>query len=181
MPAGHLGGYFSKVLTMGLVGKVGANRWALFKIFTKDPLSIGQANCFRTHNELTMGLLGKYPLAPSERNVELTVATTLRLNLDWIASQTMTRLRQVSILFPAGPWQGRILQHAAESTFMLTPDNIRGRLMETPHGPGLVSDFALELMILLLDENGTRFLLMLVGDWMESPQWEEGSHEEEGF
>ena len=32
---------------MGLVG----NRWA---------------NCFRTHNELTMGLLGKYPLAPSD-------------------------------------------------------------------------------------------------------------------
>ena len=32
---------------MGLVG----NRWV---------------NCFRTHNELTMGLLGKYPLAPSD-------------------------------------------------------------------------------------------------------------------
>ena len=30
-----------------------------------DLLGIGQANCFRTHNELTMGLLGKYPLAPS--------------------------------------------------------------------------------------------------------------------
>ena len=30
---------------MGLVG----NRWA---------------DCFRTHNELTMGLPGKYPLAP---------------------------------------------------------------------------------------------------------------------
>ena len=26
----------------------------------------GWANCFRTHNELTMGLLGTYPLAPSE-------------------------------------------------------------------------------------------------------------------
>ena len=25
----------------------------------------GWANCFRTHNELTMGLPGKYPLAPS--------------------------------------------------------------------------------------------------------------------
>ena len=25
----------------------------------------GWVNCFRTHNELTMGLLGKYPLAPS--------------------------------------------------------------------------------------------------------------------
>ena len=83
--------------------------------------------------------------------------------------------------FPPGPWQESILQHAAESTFMLTPDNIRGRLTETPRGPGLVSDFALELMIPLLDEDGTRFLSMLVGDQMESPQWEEGSHEEEGF
>ena len=35
-----------------------------------------------------------------ERNVESTVATTPRLNLDCIASQTMTRLRQVSIPFP---------------------------------------------------------------------------------
>ena len=53
--------------------------------------------------------------------------------------------------------------------------------METPRGPGLVSDFALELMIPLSDEDGTRFLSMLVGNRMESPQWEEGSHEEEGF
>ena len=66
MPAGHLDGYFSKVLTMGLVGKVGANRWALFKNIHHEPTGIGQANCFRTHNE-TMGLLGKCPLAPSDR------------------------------------------------------------------------------------------------------------------
>ena len=64
---------------------------------------------------------------------------------------------------------------------MLTPDNIRGRLTETPCGPGLVSDFALELTIPLSDEDGTRFLSMLVGNQMESPQWEEGSHKEEGF
>ena len=64
---------------------------------------------------------------------------------------------------------------------MLTPDDIRGRLTETPRGPGLVSDFALELTILLLDKDGTRFLSMLVGNRMESPQWEEGSHKEEGF
>ena len=64
---------------------------------------------------------------------------------------------------------------------MSTPDNIRGQLTETPCRPGLVSDFALELMILLSDKDGTCFLSMLVGDWMESPQWEEGSHEEEGF
>ena len=116
-----------------------------------------------------------------ERNVGSAVVTTPRLNLDWIASRTTTRLRQVAIPFPVCPWQESLLQHVAESTFMLTPDDIRGRLTETPHGPGLVSDFALELTIPLSDEDGTRFLSMLVGDRMESPQWEEGSHEEEGF
>ena len=35
-----------------------------------------------------------------ERNAESIVATTPRLNLDWIASWTMMRLRQVSILSP---------------------------------------------------------------------------------
>ena len=53
--------------------------------------------------------------------------------------------------------------------------------MDTPCSPGLVSDFTLELTIPLLDEDGMRFLLMLVGDQMESPQWEEGSHKDEGF
>ena len=42
----HLGEYFLKVLTMCLVGF----EWAF---------------CFRTHNELTMCLLGKCTLAPS--------------------------------------------------------------------------------------------------------------------
>ena len=116
-----------------------------------------------------------------ERNVESAVAATPRLNLDWIASWTMTRLRQVSVPFPVVPWSESDLQHCAESTFMLTPDDIRGRLTETPRGPGLVSDFALELTIPFSDEDGTRFLSMLVGNRMESPQWEEGSHEEEGF
>ena len=87
----------------------------------------------------------------------------------------------MSILFLVVPWSESVLQHCAELTFMLTPDDIRGRLTETPRGPGLVSDFALELMIPLLDEDGTRFLSMLVGSRMESPQWEEGSHKEEGF
>ena len=35
------------------------------KVLTMDLLGIGQALCFRTHNELTMGLLGKCTLAPS--------------------------------------------------------------------------------------------------------------------
>ena len=44
---------------------MGQTGGCLLKIFIMDPLGIGQVNCFRTHNELTMGLLGKYPLAPS--------------------------------------------------------------------------------------------------------------------
>ena len=64
---------------------------------------------------------------------------------------------------------------------MVTPDNIRGHLTEMLHGPGLISDFTLELMILLTDEDSMRFLLVLVGDWMESPQWKQGSYDKEGF
>ena len=86
------------------------------------------------------------------------------LNLGWIHSRTMTRMRQVLVPFPVMPWSESVLQHCAESTFMLTPDDIRGRLTETLHSPGLSLDFALELMILLLDEDGMRFLLMLVGN-----------------
>ena len=44
---------------------MGQTGGCFLKIFTKDPLGIGQANCFRTQNELIMSLLGKYPLAPS--------------------------------------------------------------------------------------------------------------------
>ena len=83
-----------------------------------------------SRSEGLMGLRGLFgeidPFERVERNMESAVATTLRLNLDWIASRTMTRLRQVSIPFLAGPWQESLLQHAAELTFMLTPDNIRG-------------------------------------------------------
>ena len=116
-----------------------------------------------------------------ERNVESTAERMPHLNLDWIASQTTTRLRQVSIPFPVVPWLESILQYAAESTFMLTPDEIRGQLVKTPRGHGVASDFVLELTIPLMTEDGDRILLMLVPDRMESPQWEEGSHEEEGF
>jgi hypothetical protein len=49
VPTGHWGEYFSKVLSM-------------------YPVGIQQANCFRTHNELTMYPLGKWPLAPSVRD-----------------------------------------------------------------------------------------------------------------
>ena len=116
-----------------------------------------------------------------ERNVESTVERTPRLNLDWIASRTTTRLRQVLIPFLVVPWSESVLQHTAELMFMLTPDEIRGRLVKTPRGHGVASDFTLELMIPLSQEDGDRILSMLVPDRMESPQWEEGSHEEERF
>ena len=44
-----------------------------------------------------------------ERNMESTAVMTPRLNLDWIASRTMTRLRQVSILFLVSSWQESVL------------------------------------------------------------------------
>ena len=90
-------------------------------------------------------------------------------------------MHQVSIPFPVVPWQDSMLQHVVESTFMVTPDNIRGHLTETPHGPGLISNFTLELTIPLLDEDRMRFLLMLVGDQVESLQWAQGSLNKEGF
>ena len=98
------------------------------------------------------------------RNEERPAVTTPRLNLGWIHSRTMTRMRQVSIPFPVVPWSESVLQHCTESTFMSTPDDTRGRPTETPHGPGLSSHFALELTIPLSDEDGTHFLSMLVGN-----------------
>ena len=47
MPAGHLGGYFSKALTMGLVGKVGANRWVLFKNIHQGPTGYWAGKLFQ--------------------------------------------------------------------------------------------------------------------------------------
>ena len=38
----------------------------LLKVFNTYLVSINQANGFKTHNELTMCLLGNYPLAPSD-------------------------------------------------------------------------------------------------------------------
>ena len=126
-----------------------------------------------SHSEESMGLRGLFgEIDPFEhvatttvsttsselrnvgRNEECPAVTTPRLNLGWIHSWTMTRMRQVSIPFPVVPWSESVLQHCAELTFMLTPDDIRGRLTETPHGPGLSSDFALELTIPLSDEDG---------------------------
>ena len=51
VPTGYFGGYFLKELTTYLLG----NDWA---------------NCFKTHNELTMYPLGKCPLAPSVTEAE---------------------------------------------------------------------------------------------------------------
>ena len=49
-------------------------------------------------------------------------------------------------------------------------DTIRGCLTEMPCGPGINSEFTLELSILWSDKDGICFLLMLVGDRSESPQ-----------
>ena len=114
----------------------------------KGAVRIDPFECIATSTVSTMSLERR----SVERNVESAVTTTPRLNLDWIASWTMTRLQQVAILFLVCPWQESLLQHVAESTFMLTPDDIRGRLTEMPRSPGLVSDFTLELTIPLLDE-----------------------------
>ena len=84
--------------------------------------AIDPFNCVSTSTVSTTSLERR----SVERNMDLTVATTPRPNLDWIASWTMTRLRQVLILFPVVPWLESVLQYTAELTFMLTPDNIRG-------------------------------------------------------
>ena len=60
VPTGHFDGYFLKVFTMYLVGF----EWAI---------------CFRNHHELTMYLLGKCPLAPSEIRQQITSRSTGRL------------------------------------------------------------------------------------------------------
>ena len=133
-----------------------------------------------SHSEGSMGLRGLFgKIDPFERVATSTVSTTnlecrsvgrneespavmtLCLNLGWIHSWTMTRMRQVSIPFLVVPWQESVLQHAAESTLMLTPDNIRGQLVETPCGPGLTSDFVLELTIPLLVKDGGRILSLV--------------------
>jgi len=60
--AGQIGGYFSKVPCWVWVGGICGY---FLKVFTTYLLGMSQANCFKTHNKLTMYPLGKLPFAPS--------------------------------------------------------------------------------------------------------------------
>jgi len=67
LPAGYftgqIGGYFSKVPCWAWVGGIGGY---FLKVFTTYLLGMSQANCFKTHNKLTMYPLGKLPFTPSD-------------------------------------------------------------------------------------------------------------------
>ena len=70
IPTGYLAGYFVKVIG-GFIQNVPTGHicgyWGGY--FSKEPgiclVGICQANCFKTHNELTLYPLGKCPFAPS--------------------------------------------------------------------------------------------------------------------
>ena len=75
--------------------------------------------------------------------------------------------------------QGDLLHCAVESLLLANPRGTSGRLMETAVGPN--SSWRLELMVPLSDEDGETWMALLILDRAESPQWERGSHNEEGF
>ena len=65
-----------------------------------DPLGIGQANCFRTHNELTMGLLGKCPLAPSGIDRRRRDVASLEQRLDDLEAANILLTAKVAAMEP---------------------------------------------------------------------------------
>ena len=75
--------------------------------------------------------------------------------------------------------QGDLLCCAVESLLLANPRGTSGQLMETVVGPN--SSWHLELMVPLSDEDGKTWMALLIPDRAESPQWEWGSHNEEGF
>ena len=75
--------------------------------------------------------------------------------------------------------QGDLLHHAVELLLLANPRGTSGQLMET--AVGLNSSWRLELTVPLLDEDGETWMALLIPDRAESPQWEWGSHNEEGF
>ena len=81
---GQIEKFFEKIPTMGLVG----NGWV---------------NCFRTHNELTMGLLGKYPLAPSD-------STILRVRGLFVSGSINLLIVNHQVSTPAPCWDSRRLR-----------------------------------------------------------------------
>ena len=75
--------------------------------------------------------------------------------------------------------QGGLLCCAVELLLLANLRGTLGRLMETAVGPN--SSWCLELTVPLLDEDGETGMALLIPDRAESPQWEWGSHNEEGF
>ena len=75
--------------------------------------------------------------------------------------------------------EGNLLRCAVELLLLANPRGTSGRLMETT--VGLNSSWHLELMVPLSDEDGETWMALLIPDRAESPQWEWGSHNEEGF
>ena len=75
--------------------------------------------------------------------------------------------------------QGDLLCHAVELLLLANPRGTLGQLMET--AVGLNSSRRLELTVPLSDEDGKTWMALLIPDRAESPQWEQGSHNEEGF
>ena len=75
--------------------------------------------------------------------------------------------------------QGDLLCHAVESLLLANLRGTSGHLMETTVGPN--SSWRLELTVPLSDEDSKMWMALLIPDRAESPQWEWGSHNEEGF
>ena len=97
-----------------------------------------------------------------------------RASLVEIVSQ-ITRRTKSALVIP----QGDLLRRAVELLLLANPRGTSGQLMETAVGPN--SSWHLELMVPLLDEDGKTWMALLILDRAESPQWEQGSHNEEGF
>ena len=75
--------------------------------------------------------------------------------------------------------QGDLLRCAVESLLLVNLRGTLGQLMETAVGPN--SSWCLELTVPLSGEDGETWMALLIPDRAESPQWEWGSHNEEGF
>ena len=97
-----------------------------------------------------------------------------RVSLVEIVSQ-ITKRTESALVIP----QGDLLRRAVELLLLANPRGTSGRLVETAVGPN--SSWRLELTVPLSDEDGETWMALLVPDRAESPQWEQGSHNEEGF
>ena len=97
-----------------------------------------------------------------------------RASLVKIVSQ-ITKRTKSALVIP----QGDLLRRAVELLLLANPRGTSGRLMETTVGPN--SSWRLELTVPPSDEDGKTWMALLIPDRAESPQWEWGSHNEEGF